>query len=77
MSCKGYPAKRLYTGDVDGNEIVDIVDALLIAQKFVGLNPANFDERTSDTNNDGVSDIIDAFLAAQYYVGLNPASWQD
>ena len=30
-------------GDVNDDGIVDIVDALLIAQDYVNLNPANYD----------------------------------
>ena len=49
---------------------VDIIDALLIAQYYVGLNPSNFNIQAADTNCDGSVDIVDALLVAQYYVGL-------
>ena len=48
----------------------DIVDALVIAQYYVGLNPSNFNRDRADTNCDGNIDIVDALLIAQYYVGL-------
>ena len=57
-------------GDVNNDGSIDIVDALLIAQYYVGLDPANFDIANADTNCDGSVDIIDALLVAQYYVGL-------
>ncbi|MBN2440859.1 MAG: glycoside hydrolase family 11 protein [Spirochaetales bacterium] len=57
-------------GDVNSDETVDIVDALLIAQYFVGLNPADFNPDVADTNCDGTIDIVDALLTAQYYVGI-------
>jgi endoglucanase len=57
-------------GDVNGNGTVDIVDALLIAQYYVGLNPANFNSSVADVNCSGGIDIVDALLVAQYYVGL-------
>lgn len=57
-------------GDVNGDEAVDIVDALLAAQYYVGLDPANFDPSLADVNCDGAIDIVDALLIAQYYVGL-------
>jgi hypothetical protein len=57
-------------GDVNGDGAVDIVDALLIAQYYVGLNPSGFIPENADTNCDGNIDIIDALLLAQYYVGL-------
>jgi hypothetical protein len=57
-------------GDVNSNGTVDIIDALLIAQYYVGLNPANFNSANADTNCSGSIDIIDALLIAQRYVGL-------
>ena len=49
---------------------VDIVDALLVAQYYVGLNPSPFNQDAADANCDGNVDIIDALLIARYYVGL-------
>ena len=57
-------------GDVNSDEVVDIVDALLIAQDYVNLNPANYDSTVADVNGDGNTDIVDALLVAQYYVHL-------
>ena len=54
---------------LDG-ESVNIIDALLVAQYYVGLNPAGFDLSKGDVNCDGSVDIIDALLISQYYVGL-------
>ncbi len=57
-------------GDVNQNGTVDIVDALLIAQYYVGLNPSNFNASLADVNCSGGIDIVDALLIAQRYVGL-------
>ncbi len=57
-------------GDVNGSGVVDIVDALLCAQYYVGLNPANFNTACADVNCSGAVDIVDALRIAQYYVGL-------
>ncbi len=57
-------------GDVNNNSTIDIVDALLTAQYYVGLGPAGFDPSNADVNCSGAVDIIDALLIAQYYVGL-------
>ena len=57
-------------GDVNSSGEIDIVDALIIAQAYVGLNPANYDSSVADVNADGGIDIVDALLVAQYYVGL-------
>ncbi len=57
-------------GDVNGSGTIDIVDALLIAQAYVGLNPSNYNAAYADVNCSGSVDIVDALLVAQYYVGL-------
>jgi hypothetical protein len=57
-------------GDVNGSGTVDIVDALLVAQYYVGLNPSGFIVSNADSNCSGSIDIVDALLIAQFYVGL-------
>jgi poly(hydroxyalkanoate) depolymerase family esterase len=57
-------------GDVNSSGEINIVDALLIAQHYVNLNPANFDPAYADVDGDGGIDIVDALLVAQYYVDL-------
>jgi beta-glucosidase len=57
-------------GDANGNGTIDIVDALLIAQYYVGLNPSGFIAANADTDCSGSIDIVDALLVAQYYVGI-------
>jgi hypothetical protein len=57
-------------GDVNSDGIIDIVDALKIAQFYVNLNPDDFDESVADVSEDGEINIVDALLIAQYYVGL-------
>ncbi|MBN2736538.1 MAG: carbohydrate-binding protein [Spirochaetales bacterium] len=63
-SSSGYP------GDVNKDSLVNIVDSLLIAQFYVGVNPLDFYETMGDVNCDQDVDIVDALLIAQYYVGL-------
>ena len=57
-------------GDVNENSTIDIIDALLVAQYYVGLNPAGFNLQAADVNASGTVDIVDALLIAEYYVGL-------
>ncbi|MBN2533187.1 MAG: hypothetical protein JXB88_09865 [Spirochaetales bacterium] len=57
-------------GDVNNDGAIDIIDALLCAQYYVGLSPSNFDTGIADVNTDGEITIIDALYLAQYYVGL-------
>ena len=58
------------TGDVNGSNIVDIIDALMVAQYTIGLNPAGFIAANADVNSDGSINVVDALMIAQYSVGI-------
>ncbi|MBN2738194.1 MAG: hypothetical protein JXR70_14515 [Spirochaetales bacterium] len=59
------------SGDVNDDGVVNIVDALLIAQRYVNLPVSGiFIEEKADVNCSQKIDIVDALLVAQYYVGL-------
>jgi endoglucanase len=62
-------------GDVNGNGSIDIVDALQIAQYYVGNPPAGFIEANADVTRDGTINIVDALRVAQCYVGLISCSF--
>jgi len=58
-------------GDVNNDSNINIVDALLVAQYYVGL--ISFEDlnlNNADTDCNGSVNIVDALLIAQYYVGL-------
>lgn len=57
-------------GDSNNDGSIDIIDALLTAQYYVGIDPAGFIESVSDVNDDGSVDIVDALMIAQRYVGI-------
>ncbi|MBN2737554.1 MAG: hypothetical protein JXR70_11275 [Spirochaetales bacterium] len=57
-------------GDVNFDASVNIVDALLVAQNYVNIEPVVFYENAADVNCSGRPDIVDALLIAQYYVNL-------
>jgi len=57
-------------GDVNNDNTVTIIDALIVAQYSVGLNPNPFNSANADVNCDNNRNIIDALIIAQYYVGL-------
>jgi cellulose 1,4-beta-cellobiosidase len=57
-------------GDTNNDGNTDIIDALLVAQYYVNLNPANFYPSAADVDCDSDIDIIDALQISQYYVGL-------
>jgi hypothetical protein len=60
-------------GDCNKDNVVNIVDALLIAQSYVSLELIGFYPEYADVNLDGIINIMDALLVAQYYVKLIPA----
>jgi hypothetical protein len=62
-------------GDPNCSGGIDIVDALLVAQSYVGLNPSNFTRCAADVTKDGNIDIVDALRIAQCYVGLASCSF--
>jgi len=64
------PSPQIELGDVNNNTNIDIIDALLVAQYYVGLNPDGFITAVADVTKDGSINIIDALRIAQCYVGL-------
>jgi hypothetical protein len=58
------------SGDVNGDNAIDIIDAPMTAQYYVGLAPAGFIARNADVDCNGSITIIDALIISQYYVGL-------
>ena len=60
-------------GDVNHDDDVNIIDALLVAQYTVNLDPQPFYPDQADVNEDGSINIIDALLISQYYVGIIPS----
>jgi len=57
-------------GDINNDSTVDIIDALLVARYYVGLNPVLLKYACADVNRDGYITIVDALLIARFYVGL-------
>lgn len=70
MAAGTLPLLAQSLGDVNTDGAVDILDALLIAQYYVGLDPGQFNSGYADVDCSGGIDILDALLVAQYYVGL-------
>jgi hypothetical protein len=57
-------------GDVNKDGSITIVDALRLAQYYVGITGIDAYLPFGDPNNDDAIDIIDALLVAKYYVGI-------
>ena len=60
--------EELIYGDVNEDDVVDIKDAVLLAQHLAGWN-VSVDSENSDCNADGKVDIKDAVLLAQHLAG--------
>lgn len=64
------PAFEILLGDVNGDSNVNYLDAMLIAQYYVGdITEADLNMAASDVNGDDDINYLDAMLIAQYYVG--------
>ncbi|MBN1696122.1 MAG: glycoside hydrolase family 6 protein [Spirochaetales bacterium] len=57
-------------GDADNDGEITIIDALMIARYYVGLEQKGFYQDASDVDANGAINILDALLVARYYVGL-------
>ena len=55
-------------GDTNGDNTINAVDAVLLAQKLAGWD-VDLDISAADCNGDGVVNAVDAVLLAQYLAG--------
>ncbi|MBN2736118.1 MAG: hypothetical protein JXR70_03995 [Spirochaetales bacterium] len=62
-------ASALTKGDVNDDGVINIVDAMIVAQVYATTQRL-VDPAVGDVSGDGVSNIVDALLIAQYYVGV-------
>jgi len=61
-------------GDVNGDEAVDSVDAVLVLKKHAQtLTQSEFDNLAADVNDDGAVDSVDAVLILKRHAGLIPS----
>ena len=56
--------------DVNEDGVENIIDALMIAQYYVGLDPPGLNSALADVDSDGIINIIDALKVTQYDVGI-------
>ena len=57
-------------GDANDDGVVNYLDAMLIAQYYVGdIAEADLNLAAADVNADGVVNYLDAMMVAQFYVG--------
>lgn len=63
--------KEHILGDVNGNQKVDLVDALYVIQYYNKVKTLNSVElKAADANKNGTVDLVDALLIMQYYNGI-------
>lgn len=60
-------------GDVDSDGVVDLADAVLVINHYVGKPVTVFNAKAADVDGDGVIDLADAVLIINYYVGKIPS----
>jgi hypothetical protein len=60
-------------GDVDGDGVIDLADAVLVINHYVGKQVVTFIDKAADVDGDGVIDLADAVLIINYYVGKIPS----
>ena len=56
-------------GDVDGDGVVDLADAVLVINHYVGKPVNKFVAKAADVDGDGVIDLADAVRIINFYVG--------
>lgn len=57
-------------GDANGDGAINYLDAMLVAQYYVGdITDADLNLNAADVNGDGQVNYLDAMMIAQYYVG--------
>ncbi len=60
-------------GDVDDDGVIDLADAVLVINYYVGKPVNKFVEKAADTDGDGTIDLADAVKIINYYVGKTPS----
>ena len=60
-------------GDVDGDGVIDLADAVLIINYYVGKPVSKFVEKAADVDGDGEVDVADAVRIVNLVVGKIPA----
>jgi len=65
------PNVTLLAGDIDGNNVIDQLDAMTIGMNYNTATPA-----AADLNNDGNINVLDLELLAANYRETGPIAWQ-
>ena len=66
---KYFAQSKNYLGDVDGDGIINITDAMVIVDYVLGKQPSKFIFANADLDKDGTVNITDAMLIVDYLLG--------
>jgi hypothetical protein len=69
-STSSMPSISLSAGDINGDNVIDPLDALTIGMSYNTVSPA-----AADLNNDGIINVLDLELLAQTSKS-GPVTWQ-
>jgi hypothetical protein len=69
-STNSKPVISLIAGDIDGNSIINQIDALTIGMNYNNMSPA-----AADLNNDGFINVLDLGILAQNYGASGALAW--
>jgi len=56
-------------GDVDGDGVIDLADAVLVINHYVGKTVGTLNEKAADVDGDNTIDLADAVRIINFYVG--------
>jgi len=60
-----------YTGNLNGDDFIDIFDILVLVDVILGHNESECSIETSDVNNDGTSNVLDVIVLLQQILNGN------
>jgi len=56
-------------GDVNGDNIIDVMDVIILIDSVLGKNPENFYPECADLNGDGTTDTVDIVMLIDMVLG--------
>jgi len=56
-------------GDVNGDNIIDVMDVIVLIDSVLGEKPENFYPECADLNGDGTTDTVDIVMLIDMVLG--------
>jgi len=60
-----------YTGNLNGDDVIDVFDILMLVDIILGHNEAECSTESSDVNDDGIINVMDVIVLLQQILGGN------